>query len=114
MRPATLQGDQVEDFTQIDRKRLEFTFKTNIIAMCVAGSPPEPSPWKLISPSCLKCLCCHLFHVVDMPWLPVLCTLNAVVAVDQLYLLQSLGVLMALASKEPGLRVLGNPSVLCA
>lgn len=83
-----LQGDQVEDFTQIDRKRLEFTFNTNIIAMCVAGSPPERSPWILLTPSCLPCLCCHLVHLLDMPWLLVLCTLKAVVAVDQLYLLQ--------------------------
>ena len=44
----SLQGDQVEDFTQIDRKRLEFTFNTNIIAMCVVGAPPEPSFWNSI------------------------------------------------------------------
>ncbi len=31
---AAAQGDQVEDIRDIDRKRLEYVFKTNIIAMC--------------------------------------------------------------------------------
>ena len=38
----TLQGDQVDDFTKIDRKRLEFVFNTNIIAMCAAEDQHQP------------------------------------------------------------------------
>lgn len=37
--PGTAQGDQVEDFREIDRARLEFCFKTNIIAMCARALP---------------------------------------------------------------------------
>ena len=70
-----LQGDQVEDFTQIDRKRLEFTFNTNIIAMCVAIC-------STLGPMYPSCRCCHLVKLLYRPRLQVLCTLKAVVAAD--------------------------------
>ena len=41
----------MEDFTQIDRKRLEFVFNTNIIAMCALSSVL----WLAIADTLLLC-----------------------------------------------------------
>jgi hypothetical protein len=47
---AVAQGDQVEDIRDIDRKRLEYVFKTNIIAMCARprGAWQRSAAWRSV------------------------------------------------------------------